>query len=355
MIGFDYGNARVRAMRSNLLGMSDYAALVTVGSFDAFLGAFHTTPYQSDIETAMTRERGLRAVDEAIRRNLARTLRAMRSFYADEAGRLVELLVRRWDIRNLRSLLRVHARLRPPESVVPELVAAGLLTEAELSQLAAAPGLRALVDLMVAWELPDRSAARRILRQLPAFDTTGDVATLERTLIHAWGEGLTEQLTGLPDDDGLVLILRSELDLSNVLAAVRYWEASDSGESVPPDLIDELTPGGLVSIGALAAAGHHRERAEVAQTLVGAPGLPGWDTALDRWAEHGDATVLAEELSRTLTRTAVGLFTRDPLDSSIPTAFTFAKEAEAQNVRLVARGVIHGFHPDEIIEHLVAA
>ncbi len=355
MIGYDYGNARLRAMRSNLLGLSDYAALVTVGSFDAFLGALHATPYQADIEAAMTRERGLRAVDEAIRRNLARTLRAMRSFYADEPARLVALLVRRWDVRNLRSLLRVHARLRPPESVATDLIAAGDLTEAELSQLAAAPGLRALVDLMVAWELPDRSAARRVLRQLPGFDSTGDVALMERTLFQAWGEGLSEQLTGLPDDNGLALVLRSELDLSNVLAVVRYWEASGSGESVPPDLTDELTFGGRVPVGMLAAAGHHRERTEVAQALAGAPGLPGWDAALHRWAEHGATTLLVEELSRILTTTAVGLFTSDPLDSSIPTAFTFAKEAEAQNVRLVARGVIHGFRPDEIIEHLVAA
>ena len=79
MIGYDYGNARLRAMRSDLLDMGDYGSLVSVGSFDAFLGALHATPYEPDIEMAMTRERGLRSVDDAVRRNLSRNLRAMRA------------------------------------------------------------------------------------------------------------------------------------------------------------------------------------------------------------------------------------------------------------------------------------
>ena len=52
MTGYDYGNARLRAMRSNLLDMGDYTALVAVGSFDAFLGALHATSYEPDLEAA---------------------------------------------------------------------------------------------------------------------------------------------------------------------------------------------------------------------------------------------------------------------------------------------------------------
>jgi len=355
MIGYDYGNARLRAMRSDLLDMGDYGSLVSVGSFDAFLGALHATPYEPDIEMAMTRERGLRSVDDAVRRNLSRNLRAMRSFYTDEAGRIVRLLVRRWDIRNLRTLLRSHATLRPPESVVPELVAAGDLTETELAQLAAAQGLRALVDLMVAWGLPDRAAARQIFRQLPVFDASGDLGLLERALFHGWGQVLDEQLAGAPGADGLALVLRSEIDVSNLLAAVRFWDAVQNGEVVPTSLIGELTPGGRISPDVLHAAALRSDRDEMVQDLAHTPRLPRWAIAFGHWVEDGDTSRLAQQLSATVTRTALNLFAADPLDSSIPTAFTFAKEAEAQNVRLIARGVIHGFHPDEIIEHLVAA
>ncbi len=355
MTGYDYGNARLRAMRSRLLDMNDYAALVAVGSLDAFLGALHSTPFEPDLEAAMTRETGLRSVDDAIRHNLARALRAMRSFYADEAGRQVGLLVRRWDVRNLRTLLRALALLRPSKAVAPELVPAGDLTETELNELAEQPGVRSLVDLMVAWELPNRTVARRVHQQLPAVEAGGEIAVLERTLFQAWGEAVADHLSDLPDELGLALMLRSEIDQSNVLAVVRYWEAAKVGESVPLEMSHELTPGGRISHGLLLNAVRHEDRDEVARRVNEAPGLPGWDTALGRWAGEGDPTQLAEDMARVLTESAVRMFAADPLDSSVPTAFTFAKEAEARNVRLIARGVIHGLHPDEIIEHLVVA
>lgn len=355
MTGYDYGNARLRAMRGRLLDMGDYTALLSAGSLDGLLGVLHATPYEVDVEAAMTRDRSLRAIDDAVRRNLARTFRAMRSFYDDEAGRRVELLVKRWDVRNLRTILRARSRLAPPDSVVAELVPAGDLSDAELMELAEQPNVRGVVELMVAWELPDRWVARRVLQQLPIFDATGEVSHLERTLFQAWGETLAERLTDLPGDRGMSLILRAEIDHSNVVAAARYWDARLGNETVPLLLLDELTPGGRIAGRTIHAASQYADRSEVARALAEGPSLPGWKVALVAWAEHGDTTQLAEELARDLFHAAGRLFTTDPLDSSVPTAFTFAKEAEAQNIRLIARGVVHGFPPDEIAEHLVVA
>lgn len=355
MTGYDYGNARLRAMRSRLLDMGDYAALLAIGSLDGLLGALHSTPYEIDIEAAMTRDRGLRAIDHAVRRNLASAFRAMRSFYDDEPGHRVDLLVRRWDLRNLRTILRARSRLAPPENVVAELVPAGDLTEVELIELAEQPGLREVVELMVAWELPDRWVARRVLRQLPAFEATGETSDLERTLYHAWGEALGARLSEMPGDSGTSMILSAEIDQSNLVNAARYWDARNGAEAPPSLLSAELTAGGRVSRRVIEEAAEYGDRGDVARVLAETTGLPGWDQALHRWADHADTARLAEDLARGVTLAALRLFTTDPLTSSVPTAFTFAKEAEARNIRLIARGVVHGFLPEEIAEHLVVA
>ena len=55
MAGLDYGNARLRAMRSRLLSSADYARLMTTESVDGLVATLADTAYGPDLEAALTR------------------------------------------------------------------------------------------------------------------------------------------------------------------------------------------------------------------------------------------------------------------------------------------------------------
>lgn len=354
MVGMEYGNTRLRAMRSRMLGSGDYRRLMTAGSVDGLLAALSDTDYSADVEAALTRYGDLRRLDEVIRRHLERVLGAMGSFYEAPAIRRVELLLQRWDLRNLRVVVRGRARLEGADDILRFVVPVGRLSSAELTELAMQPSLRTAVDLMAVWRIPSRSTARRLLDAWPEYEATGDVVILETALNRAFAERLDDVLG---DDDGHpATVLRLEIDEINLLTALRLRAARDRGEVSPATAasVDAYLPAGHIRPVVCAAAATATQTSGVVAQLEESPMPVVWIDVLRAWADHGDLGMLADDLHTVSTRFAVGLFHRgDPLEFDVPVAFARAAEHEARNVRWIGRGVAHGLDVDEIERRMV--
>ena len=356
MIGFEYGNTRLRAMRSRLLRSEHYAELMAAGSIDRMLGALHDTPYRSDVEAAIARFTGLRRLDEAVRTNLGRTLRAVRMFYGDEPGRRVELLMRRWDLRNVRSILRAAARPASTDEILPHLVSAGTLSDAELGELASRGTVQSLVDLMVAWGVPTPQTARRVSAALPDYEATGDLALLEGAVHRAWMDSVADRLMDAEPGDVLTTVVYMETDETNLLTVLRLSTGQTGAETDAARLADHLIPGARIPPDSLEAVAYAASRDEAASVLIAAALPARWPEAIRAWSETGDLVALAGRLDEAITRFAMSRFAAgDPLGIDIPVAFTFAKEAESRNLRLVGRGIVHRLPPDVISARLTEA
>lgn len=84
--------------------------------------------------------------------------------------------------------------------------------------------------------------------------------------------------------------------------------------------------------------------------------MPEWQEVLQAWSSHGQLTVLAGGLQQRLTAAALaGFAAGDPLGFDIPVAFTFAKEAEVRDLRLVGRGIVHGMDEAEVLARIETA
>lgn len=354
MIGFEYGNTRLRARRTGLLSAADYDRLITTATIDQLLGSLADTPYADDVENAVARYRGARRVDEALRSNLATTLGEMRSFYQGRPGELVQLLLDRWDLENTRALLRLPALPEASEDVASLTVPAGRLDDAAIRELAAVSDPAGRVDLIVAWGIPSRDLARGLLRVRPDYLAEGDVAVLELALDRAFAAHLDEVLD---DESGdAAAVLRSRIDATNLLTALRVREARLGGEPVPADLASLFLPAGIVSTDLWEAAAHTDDAEAAAAAVTARRVLPGWARAVERWLEREDLPTLAADLGAATSRAAQSLFvTGDPLGFDVPVAYTAAKEAEVRNIRLVARGIVHGLAAPVIADLLEVA
>lgn len=141
---FSYGNTRLRARRGALMRGADYELLIGE-DVEGLLDALARTPYVQDADAAQ-RHDGLRRLHEAIRFHLGRSLEEMRSFYAGRARELVDLLLSRFDIQNVVTVLRAKAGTQHPAEGA--LVPVGWLVEPLTTDIFRQRELAGTVDLL---------------------------------------------------------------------------------------------------------------------------------------------------------------------------------------------------------------
>lgn len=354
--GYEYGNTRLRAMRSRLLARSDYVDMMGAGSLDRMLAMLADTAYSSEVEAALVRGQGLARLDRAVRANLAASMRKMASFYEGRPREKVDLLVARWDLRNLRTLIRLSGA--PLASVDPSaiLVPAGRLGEPELGELAAQGDVTTLIDLMVAWGIPSTDSAFALLRARGDYMAEGNIWVLESAVDAVFATEMDRTLA--EDGDGAVAILRAEVDARNLELALRVRASRRDGEpgwAVEAEA-DPYLFGGIVKRESWIEIAETDSPEVIAELATRRSPVPGWDDAVSSWTTDNDLTALSDRLQRALTMAAVSRFVRgDPLGFDIPVAFAFAKEAEVRNLSLIGRGLAHRLPMTDVEERLEMA
>ena len=165
MAGFDYGNARLMAKKSRLLSWKELESLVESGSVKGLIVALTKTIYRKPVEAALTRTSGMACIAEALRDDLTNDLGKIGDFYTDEAAESVAMVLRRYDIHNLRAILRGLSTNASPGEIMEILIPAGELKSNLLSELARAPNPRAAIDSL---------ASLNMLFALPLLNLRGE-------------------------------------------------------------------------------------------------------------------------------------------------------------------------------------
>ena len=86
MADFDYGNTRLRAMKSRLIPRRTLEGLAEAGSVQGLINALTDTAYREAVEAALVRLVGMDCLAEALRNDLVATVgKARRSGSQDRA------------------------------------------------------------------------------------------------------------------------------------------------------------------------------------------------------------------------------------------------------------------------------
>ena len=340
---FVYGNTRLRARKAQLLTEPAYDALLD-RDINGVQEALTQTAYRPDLETALARVSGKRALENAVRDHLARTLDEMRSFYRGRARELVDVLLARFDLQNLITLVRGQVRAQPAELILAAIVPLGALGNSSAEEVARRDEVASAVELLISWRLPDPDTAATLAHAWPRFERTQDLAQLEHALVTAHAHRVERDLANAPTT--LRELIARERDATNVLALLGLRLSLQVGESTalpaPPDS-GRFLPGGRIADNVLETALHLPAVSDTAAALAGAAHRRDWQGPLERYPNTGDLPLLQRELEAARVRWALRLFlSGDPLGVDVPIAYTVATENEARNLRLVAEGAADG-------------
>jgi V/A-type H+/Na+-transporting ATPase subunit C len=344
VVGYDYVNARLRAMRSRLLTADDLEALLTAASIEAFIGHLAGTPYREALDQSLVTHAGVMAILRAVHLDQAATLARIASFGDAELGPALAVLLAPYGRHNVILLLRGVAARTAPDAIAVAAVAATPFSSAQLAELARQPSVRRVIDLLAQWHLPSPELAARLV-QLAATDLTPH--DLVQAFDRAWAEALTAQAAALPDDAAPVRQdLRRQIDLRNLLLALSHQPT----ELPPPPA---WLPGGGLTPDVLEAIRTAPDGVAMDAALAGMTAGASWRPALAGWDGQSPAE-LQHHWEQALFRWRLGLFgTADPLGPGPVIAFLAAKDAEAQNLRLAAQAVAAGLDLAEVRRHLL--
>src|SRR5574340_1403257 len=147
--------ARVRVKYSSLLGASEFRALSDAPDLNAFYETFKRTPYAAYIRDSREGAAQVAEVAQAFRRGLANEAASVIRATPGAGRRIVAQLHRRFEVNNLKALLRGIAAPRSTSDsggtwsrVQPLLFPLGDFSSLPLEAMAEAGGIPAAVELL---------------------------------------------------------------------------------------------------------------------------------------------------------------------------------------------------------------
>lgn len=345
---YGYGNARVRGMRSRLLTPRFFDELMQAGDISKIIQSLLDTDYGPEIETAIIHGRTPAAMDEAFRAHLVAVFQKVMGFLNAEAHDLVGTLLGRWDLFNIKSIIRGKHMHLVPEEIEDGLYAVGALAPAELHVLVNAEDVRAVVDILVTWGSPYAAPLRENIR---AYNETGNLATLELALDRYYFSWAASRLRGNRQNTMLARrILGLQADSVNLLTTFRLLK-SDIGDMDPMEF---FLDGGLhISREQFAALTRLSDVDEVLDQLRGTPYAKQLEEVIARYFEESSLSVFERALEDYVMRDALGAGRGDPLGVGITIAYLWAKQNEVTNLRIIVKGTAVGMPADRMRKELI--
>jgi V/A-type H+-transporting ATPase subunit C len=350
---YGYANARIKAMKSRLLQQNVLESLINKPDLPSLITELEKTPYKTELEKASIQYSDITMVEVALRRDMVLAFRKILGFMKGDEEEETEksrlpLILHRWDIHNIKTILRGRKISAPSEEILSCLIPAGELDEAALIELTRQPDVKAVIDLLATWGI---EYAKPLTRNFKKYSEQRDMAILEYALDKFYLENtLTTVKRGETDDDRIIKdFIITEIDVTNIKTVLKMIrDRMDVGEA------EKFLITGSVGIGIEKLLTMVRTGTiEGAIKLLNGTPYSFLAQTPEKSLSSGSISESEKELDRYLVKKGVRHFLGDPLSISIGLAYVWAKVNEVTNIRIIARGKTADIPEKDLREALI--
>ncbi len=350
MAGYEYGNARLRAMRSRLLSPADLGELADAGSLAELINLLARTSYRKAIEISLVQSSDLESIDQALRRDFAQTVSGIRSFYSGAELELVDLFLRAYDVHNLKTVLRGLSHQSPRSEIERALLPVGELSMVILNELLRATSPRMAIDLLATLRHPFAQPLLELRAERPGADLFEMELALDRWRFREALKRLRAR------QDGVALAqaaLNLEADIANLLVVLRFLHSAEEQQYLKRRM-DVAGPDRLFN-GAGSLAAEQLNRLYGATSVKAALGLlqevpfaPALREGLKEYERSGRLSEIERVLRRYQLHWLSWQIAKDPLGIGVFLGYMALKNNEVANLRRIARGAQLGRSPETV-------
>lgn len=330
----DYGyvNARIRGMRSHLLLKDFFMRMVEAEDFGQIHTMLEGTVYRREINEAILMDPERPDYDQAFNINLVNAFRRIHDSTGGDARKLVGLLLSRYDVQNIKTILRSKRGDAIPTETIKLMVPAGDLKPDILELLARQRGIREVVSAMFSHGIKYAAPLMGALDRF--FNREQDMSVLELALDKYYYQNTIDFLSGKNRNVEMVRTMFSgEIDLRNISTLVRIRGLKVDEE----ELSGLFIPGGILSSDDFFAL---NQLGDIAGIVAEYPD-PRFRRLLEKaMSEYQETDIVAFDrvLEREQVRRGVGMSNVDVLSIGVVIGYLWAKQNEIINLRITLKG-----------------
>lgn len=334
MVRMDYGyaNARIRGMKSRLLSHRALDDLILKPDIDSLIAELGKTPYGDDIKEASSKYSGVYCVEYALRKNFARTIKMILGFVeGTKAERYLKIFLRRWDVQNVKTVLRGKNIHLTAEEILECLAPTCELDDVVLGELIKQPDVRAVIDTMATLGI---DYAKPLTLHFLEYADEHDLTVLENPLDRLYYEGALRSVRGRSYDERLIRkMITAEIDTINVKTVLRLIR-----DKIELDVAKKffLEGGAWLDADDLAAMLETKSIIGALEKLRETPYRFLSSVPMEH-LKKDKISLLEKQLDKFLIKSGANAFKGDPLSIAIAVGYFWAKFNEITNIRVIAR------------------
>lgn len=349
MSGYDYGNARLRAMKSQLLARSELQDLAEIRNLDGLIAALAKTVYGRAVDIAIVHASGLGVITEALRLDLIDQLGRVRGFYGKQAQAMMTVMLRSYDVHNLKTVLRGLSKNAPVDEIQMALIPIGELSDSILAGLIRTAGPRAAIDTLASMRV---SLARPLLA-LRAQHPGATTLEMELALDRWYFEDAHQQDLV----DSLRYALNLEADFMNLMTALRFAHAPMERQSLrrwleTDDLRSLFVKSGKLSSDLLMQVARQNSLDDAIELLAATSYGEALGAGLAAYRQSKRLSDVEKPLGHWRLRQVAALMNKDPLGIGVPLSYFALKTSEVSNICWIAQGINLRLEPRVILHEL---
>ena len=313
---YPYTYARVSAMRGKLIKQNEYIRLLKSDT-SSIIKFLEETEYKASIDKLSPKYSGVELAERALADNMVRTAAKLREISKPEVVSLIDAYLKRWDIYNIKTILRGKLKqLRAEELLMP----LGSIPEVELKEL---------MNLPTASDILKQLKARGYAVDVAQFEKTKNLALIENQLDKDFYHMTLRFAEQIPEEGKQFnRFLKMEIDIVNMRNLLKLKRMQAGQEQAMQYLISAGLHINGQQLRKLAAA---RNAEELIEQLRG--------TKYNALFEKNAAPVDIElALDKYWLQQAQLYSHQKPLSVQTILAYLLAKDIEVRNLRALVRG-----------------
>lgn len=340
MSGFEYGNTRLRAMKSRLLSKQTLESLIISESVESLITGLTKTPYRKAVEATLARASGVAVIDEALSLEFAETVGKIQQFYEGAAAESVSQLLRIYDVQNIKAVLRGLSQHLPSDEIMGAILPVGEIPGSIWVLLARADGPREATDLLATLSQPHAQPLLELRGKKPG----ATIADMELALEHWYfNEAEVYIMSMAQAANGLAAALKLNIDLKNLLTVLRFGYAPAERKRLDVDGLRRLLVGpGEITLHVLESAAEQNTLSDTVSVLAATPYATALQLGLESFRKTGHLSDFEFQLRRYRLQWMRRKIRLDPLGIGVPIGYIALKENEVSNLRWIAHGIQQG-------------
>ncbi|TET54914.1 MAG: hypothetical protein E3J54_01195 [Actinobacteria bacterium] len=218
---YGYPNARIRAKKTRLFNKQFFEQLLKASKTKDVIATLTETEYRKDIEQGLLKHPGMLGMEEGLKIHFINTFKEVKRFLQgnNQAHNLIGLMIARFDLHNIKTILRGFFSNTSKQEIERDLIPAGELDESLLKGLLNQLSLKAVIDQLVVFKIP---YSKPLNEGFVEYNKTKNLADLELRLDRFHYEHILGRAKGRSRNVKIVKeLIQRDIDTTNIMTLLR--------------------------------------------------------------------------------------------------------------------------------------